>query len=147
MLDAFVREVGSGQPADLVRAARRAQAAGFAVLAVPGLPLGVLYALSGPTLLPPPWVAALAGLGALLAALVLRLAHSAARDPGQPPARAVLTAALQSGGAPAVPFLLGCTLFAQPLAVVAFWALAGLGYAAAWSRVPGWVKAAGTRRT
>ncbi|MCP2015420.1 hypothetical protein L1280_002582 [Deinococcus sp. HSC-46F16] len=147
MFEAFVREVGSGQPADLVRAARRAQAAGFGVLALPGLPLGAVYALSGPALLPPLWVAVLAGLGALLAALVLRLAHSAARDPGQPPARAVLTAALQSGGAPAVPFLLGCTLLAQPPAVVALWALAGLGYAAAWNRVPGWVQAAGPRRT
>ncbi|MDL2345030.1 hypothetical protein QOL99_12835, partial [Deinococcus sp. MIMF12] len=80
------------------------------------------------------------------AGLVLRLAHSAARDPGQAPARAVLTAALQSGGVPAVPFLLGCTLFAQPLAVGTLWALAGLGYAAAWSRVPVWVHAAGARR-
>lgn len=146
MFRAFVREVGSGHPADLVRAARRAQAAAFAVLAVPGLPLGAVYALSGPAALPPLWVAALAGLGALLAALVLRLARHAARDPAQPPARAVLTAALQSGGAPAVPFLLGCTLFAQPLAALALWALAGLGYAAAWGRVPGWVRGAGLRR-
>lgn len=146
MLDTFVREVGSGQPADLVRAARRAQAAGFGVLAAPGLPLGLLYALGGPAPLPPLWLAALAGLGALLAALVLRLAHSAARDPGQAPARAVLTAALQSGGAPAVPFLLGCTLFAQLPGAAALWALAGLAYAAAWGRVPGWVQAAGTRR-
>ncbi|EYB66782.1 hypothetical protein DEIPH_ctg075orf0017 [Deinococcus phoenicis] len=145
MLDAFARELRAGTPADLTRAARRAQAAAFLALAVPGLPLGGLYLLTRPAPLAAVWVAALALLAALLALVALRLARRAARDPVQPPARTALAAAMQAGTAPAVPFLLGCAFLAQPAAVALLWGLAVCAYAAAWASVPGWVKAGATR--
>ncbi|GMA14776.1 hypothetical protein E5F05_19900 [Deinococcus metallilatus] len=145
MLDTFARELRAGTPADLTRAARRAQAVALLALALPGLPLGGLYLLTKPAPLPFPWVAALALLAALLALAALRLAHRAARQPVQPPSRAALTAAIQAAAAPAAPFLLGCVFLAQPLALALLWLVAALACAAAWASVPGWVKAATAR--
>ncbi|WP_034386531.1 hypothetical protein [Deinococcus sp. YIM 77859] len=142
MLEAFVRELRAGTPAELTRAARRAQVFAFLVLAAPGLPLGALYLLTRPAPLPPSWVAALVLLGALLAWVALRLAHQVVSDAVQPPARRVLTAAIQAATAPAVPFLLGCVCLHQPAALAALWLVAALAYAAARARIPGWVKAA-----
>lgn len=146
MLDAFARELRAGTPADLVRAARRAQALAFLVLALPGLPLGTLYLLTKPAPLPPTGVAALGLLAALLAWIALRLARRAARDPGQSPSRTALGAAMQAAPAPGVPFLLGCALFAQPAALALLWLVAALAYFLAWNSVPGWVRTATARR-
>lgn len=142
MLEAFARELRAGTPEKLTRAARRAQALAFLVLAAPGLPLGALYLLTQPAPLPLAWVAALVLLGALLALVPLRLARRAALDPAQRPAQRVLTAAMQAGTAPAVPFLLGCVCFHQPAALAALWLVAALAFAAAWAGVPGWAAAA-----
>ncbi|MBB5234571.1 hypothetical protein [Deinococcus budaensis] len=146
MLEALARDLHAGAPADLTRAARRAQALAFAALAAPGVPLGLLYLLTRPAPLAPAWVAALALLGAALALLPLRLSRRAARDPAGPPARAALTAALQAAAAPAVPFLLGCACLAQPAAVLSLWSVAALAFALARAGVPGWVREASLRR-
>lgn len=145
MLEALARDLHTGAPGDLTRAARRAQGLAFAALAAPGVPLGLLYLLTRPEPLAPAWVAALTLLGAVLALVPLRLARDAARDPSVPPARAALTAALQAGTAPAVPFLMGCACLAQPAAVLALWGVAALAYALARAGVPGWVREARTR--
>jgi hypothetical protein len=145
MLEALAQGLRAGAPADLTRAARRALALAFLVIAAPGPPLGALYLLTRPAPLSPVWVLALTGLGALLALIPLRLARQAARDPAQAPARAALTAALQAGTAPAVPFLLGCAFLAQPAALAALWSVAVLAFGLAWAGVPGWVRTATTR--
>lgn len=145
MLEALARDLHAGDPADLTRAARRAQALAFAALAAPGVPLGLLYLLTRPAPLAPGWVAALAGLGAVLALVPLRLARRAARVLPGPPGRAALTAALQAAAAPAVPFLLGCAVLAQPAAALALWGIAALAFALARAGVPGWVREANTR--
>ncbi|ABF46420.1 hypothetical protein Dgeo_2126 [Deinococcus geothermalis DSM 11300] len=147
MLDAFARELRTGTPADLIRAARRAQALAFLVLALPGLPLGVLYWLTQPAPVPPSGIAALGLLAALLAGAALRLARRAARDPLQAPSRAALGAAMQAAPAPAVPFLLGCVLFGQPAALALLWLVAVLTYLLAWYSVPGWVRMATAQRS
>ena len=145
MLEAFARDLRAGTPADLTRAARRAQAAAFLILALPGLPLGGLYLWTRPAPLPLPWAAALVGLAALLALVALRLARRAARDRIQPPPRAALTAVMQGGTAPAVPFLLGCVFLGQPAVLGVLWLIAALALAAAWASVPGWVRVAAAR--
>ncbi|WP_019588077.1 hypothetical protein [Deinococcus apachensis] len=142
MLEAFARELRSGEPADLTRAARRAQVVAFLALALPGLPLGGLYLLTRPTPLTLPWAAGLAGMAALLALVVLRLARRAAHGGAQPPSHAALTAAMQGGAAPAVPFLLGCAFLNQPAVLVLLWGVAALALVLAWSSVPRWVRAA-----
>lgn len=145
MLETFARELRSGEAADLTRAARRAQAVAFLALALPGLPLGGLYLLTRPAPLHLPWAAGLAGVAALLALVVLRLAGMAARGGGQPPSRPALTAAIQGGAAPAVPFLLGCAFLGQPAVLALLWAVAALALVLAWSSVPRWVRAATAR--
>jgi len=145
MLEALARDLHAGALADLTRAARRAQALAFAALAAPGLPLGLLYLLTRPEPLAFGWVAALALLAAGLALIPLRLARRAARDPAGPPARAALTAALQAAAAPAVPFLMGCAVLAQPAAALALWGIAALAFALARAGVPGWVREASSR--
>lgn len=145
MLEALARDLRAGTPADLVRAAHRAQAAAFLILALPGMPLGGLYLLTRPAPLSLLWAAALVGLAALLALLALRLARRAARDTLQPPARAALAAAMQAGTAPAVPFLLGCAFLAQPAVLAALWLVAALAFAVARASVPGWVRTAVAR--
>ncbi|BDP40168.1 hypothetical protein DAETH_01370 [Deinococcus aetherius] len=145
MFEALARDLRAGTPADLTRAARRALVAAFLVLAVPGLPLGGLYLLTRPALLPAGWVAALVLLAAVLAAAGLHLARLAARDPARPGAQVALTAAMQAGTAPAVPFLLGCVFFQQPAALAVLWLVSALAFVLAWGSVPGWVKVAGER--
>ncbi|GAA5513866.1 hypothetical protein Dcar01_02614 [Deinococcus carri] len=145
MLDAFARDLRGGTPADLTRAARRAQMVALAVLALPGLPLGGLYLLTRPAPLPLPWVAALGLLAAGLALLALRLARGAARDPQPPPPRRALAAAIQAAPAPAIPFLLGCAFLAQPAAWAVLWGVAVLAGVVAWASVPGWVREATAR--
>jgi len=145
MLEAFARELRAGTPADLTRAARRAQAVAFIALAAPGLPLGGLYLLTRPAPLSLPWMGALVGLAALLALLALRLAHGAARDPRIPAPQVTLNAAMRAATAPGVPFLLGCAFLGQPDALAALWLVAALAFRVAWTRVPGWVETAANR--
>ncbi|MEF2276670.1 hypothetical protein V3W47_00030 [Deinococcus sp. YIM 134068] len=145
MFEALARDLRAGTPADLNRAARRAFVAAFLLLALPGLPLGGLYLLTRPAPLPAGWVAALALLAAVLAAAALSLARLAARDPKGPPAGAALTAAFQSGTAPAVPFLLGCACLHQPAAFLALWLVSALAFLAAWMSLPALLRAASER--
>ena len=100
-----------------------AQALSYARWSLPGLP-GMLLVLA-----------------ATLGGLTLHLAQRAAREPGQKPPQAALTAAIQAATAPAIPFLLGCAFLTQPLALLAFWAAAYALFTAARSRLAGWVKA------
>ena len=142
MLEPLLKDFRSGTREGLLQAARRAFMLAFAALALPGLPLGALYAVLGrPARLD--WLegAVLLGLAATLGGLTLHLAQRAAREPGQKPPQAALTAAIQAATAPAIPFLLGCAFLTQPLALLAFWAVAYALFTAARSRLAGWVKA------
>lgn len=141
MLDALLTDFRAGTREGLLRAARRAFALAFGVLALPGLPLGALYAgLGHPQPLDWPVLLGLFALAAVLGVFALHLARRAAREPGQPVGRAALSAAIQAGTAPAVPLLLGCACFAQPPALLAFWLLAAALYAFGRGQLPGWVQ-------
>lgn len=142
MLEPLLKDVRSGTHEGLLQAARRAFTLAFAALALPGLPLGALYAVLGrPPRLDWPEVAGLLVLAATLGALTLHLAQRAAREPGQKPPQAALTAAIQAATAPAIPFLLGCAFLTQPLALLGFWALGSALFVVARSRLAGWVRA------
>ncbi|WP_102127606.1 hypothetical protein [Deinococcus planocerae] len=136
MFEALARDLRTGTPADLTRAARRAFVAAFLVIAVPGLPLGGLYLLTRPAPLSAGWVTALVLLAAVLAAAGLHLARLAARDSTGPGPQVTLTAAMQAGTAPAVPFLLGCVFFSQPTALAALWLVSALAFVLVWRGLP-----------
>ncbi|PNY83034.1 hypothetical protein [Deinococcus koreensis] len=140
MLEAIARDFQAGTREGLICAARRAYGLALLALAVPGVVLGGLLWLSGPASTPWPAVAGLLGLGLVLAAGALYLAHQVARRPDLPARQAALTGSIQAATAPGVLFLLGCTLLAQPLALAAFWALALGLHALVWSRLPGWIR-------
>ncbi|MFB9990732.1 hypothetical protein ACFFLM_01850 [Deinococcus oregonensis] len=142
MLKALAQDLSSGQGADLLRASRRAYALAFAVLAAPGVPLGALYLLTRPTPTPLAGLLGLVGVALLLACTALYLARRAARDPLLPPRRTALSAAMQAGTAPAVPFLIGCATFSQPVVTVGLWVLTAVLYAAAWRLIAGWMRPA-----
>ncbi|MDB5044269.1 MAG: hypothetical protein JWQ08_319 [Deinococcus sp.] len=140
MLQALAQALNSGEGADLLRAARRAYTLAFTALAVPGLPLGALYLLTRPAPTPPAGVVGLVLVALILAGAALYLARRAARDPLLPPRRTALSAAMQAGTAPAVPFLLGCATFSQPAIAAGLWVLAAVLYAAAWRLIADWMR-------
>ncbi|UQN07344.1 hypothetical protein [Deinococcus sp. QL22] len=143
MLKALAQDLSSGQGADLLRAARRAYTLAFVTVAAPGLPLGALYLLTRPMPTPPAGIVGLVVVALALACAALYLARRAARDPLLPPRRTALSAAMQAGTAPAVPFLLGCATFSQPAVTGGLWMLAAVLYALAWRLIAGWMRPAG----
>lgn len=140
MLEPFVRDMRLGTREGLLRAALRMFHLSCAAIALPGLLLGGIYALTQPQPIPLRAVLGLAGIALLLGGLALHLARRAANDVKQPASRAALTAAIQAGTVPAVPWLIGCTFFAQPLALLLLWAVAGLLYATMRAQLPNWVR-------
>lgn len=120
--------------AQRVRAGQLAFGLGFGALALPGLVLGGLYALTrtAPAPLPLGAWAGLLVLGLVLGALPLRLARRHLTLPQVPPLQARLAAALQAGNAPGVPFVLGCALLGHPPVALSLWLAAGLLGALAW---------------
>ncbi len=137
MLKSITEDLGQGNAQAQRRATLRAFHGVLLALALPGLPLGLLYWLSGPAPYPL-WAAlALGSLGLLLGFAALQFAGRAARDPRLTPQAAALTGAMQLASAPAVPFLLGCAAFHQPLALGLLWLTAGVFYALARKRIAG----------
>lgn len=131
MLERLSRDLNASDPAIQKRGSLRAFHTVLLCLALPGLPLGLLYWLSRPAPYPL-WAAlGLAGLGAALGLAALHFARHTARDPRLPPKEAALTSAMQLASAPAVPFLLGCAALHQPLALLLLWLTAAALYASA----------------
>lgn len=127
---------------DPQQAARQGLWFGFAALALPGLPLGALLAWVRPVVLPTGWHWGVLGLAALLSALALALAwwHLRPNDREETPLpRLALSSGLQAGGAPAIPFLLGCLFFRQPLVLLSVWGVAIGSLGLALWLLPQWV--------
>mgnify|MGYP000082411272 CR=1 FL=1 len=129
MLDGLIHAYQSG---DQKGALLRAYHLALLVLAVPGVPLGLLYSLMKPAAHTTSIALALVGLSVVLAGAVLekvRRSVSSVSSPGQPfPPPERLAAALQLGSAPGVPFLLGCAAFHDPLTWLGCWAVALAAY-------------------
>ena len=93
----------------------------FAFLAVPGLLLGLAFGwqlrASPQTLL------VLVALSLVLGALIVWLA-SRGRAEEETPLAGAVRASTQLASAPAVPFLMGCALLGQPLALAVLWGVA-----------------------
>ena len=126
MLDGLIHAYQSG---DQKGALLRAYHLALLVLAVPGVPLGLLYSLMKPAAHTTSIALALVGLSVVLAAAVLEKVRRSVSSPGQPsPPPERLAAALQLGSAPGVPFLLGCAAFHDPLTWLGCWAVALAAY-------------------
>lgn len=126
MLDGLIHAYQSG---DQKGALLRAYHLALLVLAVPGVPLGLLYSLMKPAAHTTSIALALVGLSVVLAGAVLEKARRSVSSPGQPsPPPERLAAALQLGSAPGVPFLLGCAAFHDPLTWLGCWAVALAAY-------------------
>lgn len=127
MLERLTRSL-QGSPAERQGALLQVFHLAFLALAVPGLVLGGIYALTRPATYPPDAVLGLAVVGLLIGIAAVYMAKNSARDPRLKPQQAALTAAMQLASAPAVPFLLGCTALNQLLALGVLWGLALLLY-------------------
>lgn len=126
MLDGLIHAYQSG---DQKGALLRAYHLALLVLAVPGVPLGLLYSLMKPAAHTTSIALALVGLSVVLAGAVLEKVRRSVSSPGQPfPPPERLAAALQLGSAPGVPFLLGCAAFHDPLTWLGCWAVALAAY-------------------
>ena len=127
-----------GPPAERVAGLRLALRLAFVVLALPGLPLGLLYLLTRPA--PLGWlVTAALFLTALLLGLgTLWLARRAVVNPQIPREQRALSAAIQGASAPAVAFLLGCASLSSWPAALLLWGLAAAFYALVWRQLPAW---------
>lgn len=126
MLDGLIHAYQSG---DQKGALLRAYHLALLVLAVPGVPLGLLYSLMKPAAHTTSTALALVGLSVVLAGAVLEKVRRSVSSPGQPfPPPERLAAALQLGSAPGVPFLLGCAAFHDPLTWLGCWAVALAAY-------------------
>ncbi len=117
-----LRDLGTRPTRGRVLAAlRQAYLSAFALLAAPGLLLGLAFgrraALGEAVLL------ALSVVAALFAGAVFWLAARGRREEATALGGAV-RASIQLASAPAVPFLMGCALFGQPTALLGFWGLA-----------------------
>ncbi|WP_189006655.1 hypothetical protein [Deinococcus malanensis] len=140
MLQSISRDLHLGTRDAMICASRRAYTLAFLALAVPGLPLGGLYLLTRPNVLPVGALLGLAGLGVVFAGTVFWLAGRVARDPALPPTRAALTAAMQGASAPGIAFLLGCALLHDLRGLLLLWGLALAAYLLGYGQVPGWVR-------
>ena len=126
MLDGLIRAHKSG---DQRGALLRAYHLAYLVLAVPGVPLGLLYWLTKPAPHGATIALALVGVSVLLAGVVLEKVRRTIANAQTPlPAPERLTAALQLGSAPGVPFLLGCSSFHDVLTWLGCWAVALIAY-------------------
>lgn len=126
MLDGLIHAYQSG---DQKGALLRAYHLALLVLAVPGVPLGLLYSLMKPAAHTTSIALALVGLSVVMAGAVLEKVRRSVSSPGQPsPPPERLAAALQLGSAPGVPFLLGCAAFHDPLTWLGCWAVALAAY-------------------
>lgn len=126
MLDGLIHAYQSG---DQKGALLRAYHLALLVLAVPGVPLGLLYSLMKPAAHTTSIALALVGLSVVLAGAVLEKVRRSVSSPGQPfPPPERLAAALQLGSAPGVPFLLGCAAFHDPPTWLGCWAVALAAY-------------------
>lgn len=122
MLDALIRAHKSG---DQQGALLRAYHLAFLALAIPGVPLGLLYWLSRPAAHTLTTAAVLIGVSVALAAVVFeKVRRTAAITPAPLPVPERLTAAIQLGSAPGVPFLLGCSSFHDLPTWLGCWAVA-----------------------
>lgn len=130
-----------GTPAEQVRGMRLALRLAFTVLALPGLPLGLLYLLTRPAPLPLQTALLLGGLALLLGLGTLWLARRAAVNPDIPREQRGLTAAIQGASAPAAAFLMGCACLSSWPALLLLWSLAALLYGVMWRQIPNWVTA------
>ncbi|CAM3862495.1 hypothetical protein [Deinococcus frigens] len=139
MLETFVRDV-RGSRDGLMRAARRAYLAGLLALALPGVVLGAVFALTGPAPVPVSALLVLVGLALVLSLGALHFARKAAHTTEQPARQAALTGAIQAATAPGVPLLLACATLSQWLAVALFVVLAGAMHVLVWAQLPGWVR-------
>lgn len=140
MLNSLLRDVRARSHDGLIRAARRAYLLTLLAVAVPGLPLGLGFLLTHPTPVSLPALLGLLLLAALLSGAALHFARKVANNTDLPAQQTALSGAIQAATAPAVPFLLGCTALAQPLALLLFWALALALHALIWTQLPGWVR-------
>ncbi|GGK23865.1 hypothetical protein GCM10008955_16850 [Deinococcus malanensis] len=140
VLQSISRDLHLGTRDAMICASRRAYTLAFLALAVPGLPLGGLYLLTRPNVLPVGALLGLAGLGVVFAGTVFWLAGRVARDPALPPTRAALTAAMQGASAPGIAFLLGCALLHDLRGLLLLWGLALAAYLLGYGQVPGWVR-------
>ena len=126
MLDALIRAHKSG---DQQGALLRAYHLAFLVLALPGVPFGGLYWLTKPAPHGLTVAVVLVGVSVILTALVLEKVRRTIRpNPTLPPMPERLTAALQLGSAPGVPFLLGCSSFHDALTWLGCWLVALTAY-------------------
>lgn len=127
-----------GTPAERVAGLRLALRLAFLTLALPGLPLGLLYLLTRPAPHDLTTGAALCLTALVLGLGTLWLARRAAVSPQIPREQRGLSAAIQGASAPAVAFLLGCaSLSSWPVALV-LWGLAAAFYAFVWRQLPVW---------
>ena len=137
-------------PLRLLAALRRAYALNLAVLAVPGLLLGVPLGLLSVPPTSPPALLGLAVAAAVCALLALGLAQRrvGAAQPGTPQGRdAALSAAIQAASAPAAPLLMACTALRSPLSALALLLLALLGWWAGGWLLKRWAWQIGRRPT
>lgn len=117
-----LRRLGPAPPRAEVKAALRQVYLGtFALLALPGLLLGLTFARA--VRLPSTLLMVLLPLALLLAVLAAWLA-ARGRAQEETPLAGAVRASIQLASAPAVPFLMGCALLGQPLALAALWGLA-----------------------
>lgn len=114
---------------DHKEALMRAYHLALLVLAVPGVPLGLLYWFTRPAPHTVVVSLVLVGVSALLAAGVLeKVRRTVQASPAALPVPERLTAALQLGSAPGVPFLVGCSSFHDGLTWLGCWAVALMAY-------------------
>ena len=127
-----------GTPAEQLAGMRLALRLAFLVLALPGLPLGLLYLLTRPAPLSLPVTAALVGTALVLGLGTLWLARRAAVNPDIPREQRGLSAAIQGASAPAVAFLLGCASLSSWPALLLLWGMAAAFYFFVWQQLPVW---------
>ncbi|MFC4454562.1 hypothetical protein [Deinococcus sonorensis] len=127
--------------AHLLAALRRVYLLGLAALLIPGLLIGLPYALLGSAAWSGGVLTALGVTALLCAGLALGLATRTARQvtPGTPEGRALsIQAAIQAASAPGVPLLMACTALTQPLALLTLLLLAAVVGVAGWLTLPQW---------
>lgn len=134
--------VGLGRrpsPAQVLGALREAYLTGLAFLLVPGVLFGLAVRIGLGRGLDPdlPVLLAFVGVAVTCAALAWWLA-ARGRQQEETPLAGAFRGALQLASAPAVPFLIGCTLLGSPTALALTWGLALVLGVAGWLTLPGW---------
>lgn len=128
MLEQLARDVKAGTPEARRQALNRVYHLALLALALPGLPLGLLYRVTRPATFSWPITLALVLLAVFFAAYVLWRNRSV---PADQPLAERLTSAMQLAAAPGIPFLLGCAAFHDLKTWWSCWLVALLAYALA----------------